>query len=277
MTPEGVTLEIDVEPEVSPVEVDVTQLERVVLNLVRNACQAMPHGGVLQLSVQQSADFVVLRVIDSGVGMDAETKRRMFEPFFTTRRDEGGTGLGLAMVHGIVEQSGGRLSIDSEPGRGTRVQVLLPTTQASPRAPRAESSPGRGRGELVLVCEDDAAVSQYIQAALEGNGYRVLVTDSADKASALFEGERRPNLLITDLTLPGASGLVLARASRLRWPGLPVLLCSGYAPSAIDQDLGELPFLAKPFRLSALLRAAREAIDSAVDDSLAEESAHADE
>ena len=262
MTPEGVMFELRADTELAPVEVDVSQLERVVLNLAHNACQAMPQGGVLRVSASDEPERVVLCVEDSGVGMDAETQSRVLEPFFTTRREQGGTGIGLAMVQGIVRQSGGELEIQSQPGIGTSVRVRLPKSDQVPRAPLQPTPAASGRGELVLLCEDDPAVQHFAQVALESNGFRVHCAKSADEAKDWLEREERPALLVTDLSLPGSSGLVLARAVQLRWPGLPVLLCSGYAPSAIGEELGELPFLAKPFRMADLLRAARDAIDA---------------
>jgi CheY-like chemotaxis protein len=266
---------------------DPAQLELVILNLAVNARDALPDGGGIALRVFELEEgapelgdgeappgpVVVLEVRDDGVGMDAATRARIFEPFFTTKPAGKGTGLGLATVHGIVSQSGGDIRVRSEPGRGSEFRVYLP--RWSGVAPEAvAAAPGRpSRGdETVLVVEDDAAIRALVLRTLADAGYRVAEAASANEAlaaaAALAGG---PDLLVTDVILPGLNGWELAEALGRRRPGVRVLFMSGYAAQHSGESLlpEDAPFLAKPFAPEDLLRKVREVLDERPQDAAA--------
>ncbi|MGD0485315.1 MAG: ATP-binding protein [Gemmatimonadales bacterium] len=215
--------------------------------------------------------YVELRVSDSGVGIDAETKRHLFEPFFTTREKGKGTGLGLATVYGIVKQSGGFIWVDSEPGRGATFTIDLPCVDeavqpAEPgRAVRGEAS----GTETILVVEDEPAVRSIARESLRVRGYTVLEAPDGDAALQLAagsEGARAIDLLLTDVVMPGLSGRVLAERLVAQRPGLRVLYMSGYTDDAIGLDgvlEPGLHYLQKPFAPDVLARKVREVLDGA--------------
>lgn len=263
-----------------PVMVDPTQLESALLNLAINARDAMPEGGLLTLrtaAVTIAADgaerqgglapgtYVEILVADTGSGMQPDVLARAFEPFFTTKGLGHGSGLGLSMVYGFVEQSGGRATIDSAPGRGTTVRLLLPRAQtdAEPQAATAVSSDRQqGAGELVLLVEDDPSVRQLAAGLLGGLGYRYVEAADGPSALALLAEMPGIDLLLSDVLLPGMNGFALARQARELRPELRTLFMSGYAESALAElDLaeGEIDLIRKPFRkaeLAARLRTA---------------------
>ncbi|WP_128080102.1 ATP-binding protein [Roseicella frigidaeris] len=243
------------------------QLDQLLLNLAANARDAMPGGGRLRIATRfhpagraglPPGDWLALEVSDTGIGIPAERLPRLFEPFFTTRAAAGGTGLGLATVQRIVAGLGGHVSVESRVGEGSRFRILLPPAppppQAAPGLPPA-ALPQAADG-LVLLVEDEAALRRLGTRLLERAGHAVLAAESGESALALLEGQRRPALLVSDLALPGMDGLALARGLRQRWPGLPVLLLSGYGASGVETRPDEdFPILAKPFEPAALLRA----------------------
>jgi PAS domain S-box-containing protein len=260
-------------PVLRAVRADPVEIERVIVNLAMNAHDAMPRGGHLSISLTdlegdgQSVPlgaWVVLEVRDDGMGMDAETVARAFEPFFTTKNG-GGSGLGLATVHGIVKQSGGQILVDSVLGRGTRFRVLLPAVEQAPtRAPMRGGRSARGHGETVLLVEDEAGVRDAAARILESEGYRVIAAESPDVALALDDDLLASvRLLLSDVVMPRQSGPDLARRLLARAPHLRVVLMSGH----VQDRLGELPpgfgFLAKPFDLETLCGKIRAALDGA--------------
>ncbi|RMH16026.1 MAG: PAS domain-containing hybrid sensor histidine kinase/response regulator [Acidobacteria bacterium] len=276
---EDVELVIELEPGSTTIEADLGQLEQVVLNLAINARDAMPRGGTLTLKTEGRelgpADlaydpdlvpgpYVRLTVRDTGVGMDAETRGRIFEPFFTTKKRGEGTGLGLAMVYGIVKQSGGGIAVTSSPGRGTTFHLDFPRAAARraapPPPPRPEVDVDAG-GATVLVVDDEAMVSSLVAECLESSGYRVLRAEDPQRALQLLR--RQPtavDLLLTDLVMPGMSGFELAEEMRRRQPGLKVLYMSGYTEGALfDNHRPPAPeqLLRKPFTPRKLIRKVR--------------------
>ena len=278
----NVEVRTDLDPAVRLVLVDSVQCQQMLLNLAINAGDAMPEGGTLTLATRsvtaESAqadppiapgDYTRLRVSDTGVGMDAQTLARAFEPFFTTKAMGRGTGLGLATVYGIVEQSQGAIRVRSAPGAGTTFDVFLPATQAAQRAaaPNARPKPERGAAAArVLVVEDDELVRNLAARLLTLDGYQILEAGSADQALALTErGEAAIDLLLTDVLMPGMSGVELAQKLRERFPGLPIVFMSGYATELLAKQ-GLRPdsggFVAKPFSTDALRTAVREALDA---------------
>jgi PAS domain S-box-containing protein len=274
---ERIRIQTRLDPALPSVLADPTQIHQVLMNLAINARDAMPDGGDLviatdsvHLAEEQTArvvgaragHFVALTVSDTGVGMDAETRRHIFEPFFTTKPRGSGTGLGLATVYGIVQQSGGWVEVESAPGQGTTFRILLPAV-AGTAAPDAEVSskvtPGH---ETVLLVEDQADVRLLTSTILESLGYAVLEADSGAKAleiSGQFQG--RIDLLLTDVIMPGMTGRGLAKRLRKLRPSIKVLLVSGYAEDDGLEGRGgesELDLLPKPFTPSALAAKVRE-------------------
>jgi two-component system, cell cycle sensor histidine kinase and response regulator CckA len=251
------------------VEADRTQLEQVLMNLALNAREAMPEGGQLRIVAANdvlrdaegpSARAVRLEVADSGRGMQPEVSAHAFEPFFTTKA-AGGIGLGLATVHGIVTKAGGRVHLDSVPGRGTTVTVWLPAVRRG--APQlTPSGAPRGRGETALVVEDADAVRVLTGRILYAAGYQVIPVENAVQALERLDAA---DVLVTDVVMPGMSGVELATAARERRPGLPVVFVSGYTGNETIAAIEDpaTAFLAKPFDGDDLLRAVRATLDGA--------------
>ena len=255
-----------------PTRIDRGQLEQVVVNLAVNARDAMPGGGTLTISTAAvpgpdgGSRFARLQVTDTGTGMTADVKAKVFEPFFTTKGPDKGTGLGLATVYGIVQQAGGRVGLDSTPGAGTTFRIDLPwsATAAVPQSgilPTPPGGPGIGRGRTVLLVEDEESVRKFARMALEGQGYTVTEATDGESALRVLQPDRPPDLLVTDLAMPGVGGRELAARVRADHPGTGVVFVSGYAPDA--DRLGGVPgavFLPKPFTPVDLVRAARRAL-----------------
>jgi two-component system cell cycle sensor histidine kinase/response regulator CckA len=274
--PESIEQHVSLDPELVPVEADPGQFERVLVNLVLNARDAMPQGG--RLTIETASEYVEdqrnvhgrpipagpyarLSVIDTGRGMPRRVLEQAFDPFFSTK-GESGAGLGLSSVYGIVTQSGGHLRVDSSPGTGTRFDVLLPAVSAredaqAPRALRPDPAPPPEGTRLVLV-EDDRGVLEIATRELEQRGYRVRPFSSPDEALAALRAEPDVDLIVTDVIMPGMSGPELVDAAREAGVTAPVLFVSGYAGD--HADLARAPgvgFLQKPFAAAELSRAAR--------------------
>lgn len=247
---------------------DRGQVEQVILNLALNARDAMPQGGKLAIETADidldrahveanpdatSGPHVMLGVSDTGCGMTDLVRSHLFEPFFTTKAPGKGTGLGLSTVYGIVRQSGGSISVASEPGKGTSFKIYFPRVDQPAESPcRSEPTPAAARGsETILVVDDTDPVRSLIRSVLVGEGYRVLEARDGKAAMALVESYgKRIHLLLTDLVMPGMSGQTLAADLKSRIPGLKVLYMSGYSQEAGatpgDSD-SQTPFLPKPF------------------------------
>ncbi len=262
-----------------PVAIDPGQLEQILVNLAINARDAMPDGGDLTIdatnvSVDElyaltrpglpTGDYTVIRVSDTGCGMDDETAQRVFEPFFTTKAPGAGTGLGLATVYGIVSQAGGRIQVYSEPGHGTTFSIMLPAVKATqPTTERDRATlEVQGGDETVLVVEDEDALRDVTARMLRSHGYRVLTAADGSEAIALAGGERI-DLLLTDVVMPGLLGREVAERVGALQPGVRVLYVSGYAEPVLGSqgtlDAGA-PLLEKPFSEPALLGKVREAL-----------------
>jgi PAS domain S-box-containing protein len=258
------------------VQADRSQLEQVLLNLSLNARDAMPDGGTLTISTARESGSsnppplgsaptaaVVLSVRDEGVGMDDDVAARAFEPFFSTKGSTGGSGLGLATVHGAVAKAGGAVQIDTSPGAGTALVVHLPAVAAS-AAPATVVDPDVGvdtRGARILLVEDQDVVRRITARMLEREGHAVLAARDADDALRAWRGAGGAvDLLVTDVVLGGRSGVTLAEELRIERPGLPVLLISGYPDTGGDGDEERLPLLQKPFTQAALLEAIEAAL-----------------
>jgi PAS domain S-box-containing protein len=251
---------------------DASQLETALLNLVINARDAMPDGGQIGILAREErvhaneapplkpGRYVRLSVIDRGQGMDKETLARAAQPFFTTKGVGKGTGLGLSMVHGMAEQSGGRLVLKSAPGQGTTAELWLPVSEMTPKeGRRAEEAAGDLEAPLparpltVLAVDDDDLVLNNTMAMLEDLGYRAIAARSGTQALDLLNASD-VDLVISDEVMPEMRGSELAALIRRRWPNLPFILTTGYAETLGESDV-PLPRLDKPFRQSDLARA----------------------
>jgi signal transduction histidine kinase len=264
----GEDIEVRIELEESParVRVDVGQIEQVIVNLATNARDAMPRGGLLRIRVeaQRDANQVLLTVSDTGRGMDAETRRRALEPFFTTKEAGRGTGLGLSTTYAIVEQFGGRLALESAPGAGTTVSIYLPV--ASDEATRTElrvaATAPDGGNETVLVVEDEEVVRRLAIRVLGQRGYTTLVARDGLEAQRIASDHAGPiHLLLSDVVMPGMSGGETARLLRAARPELKVLFMSGYVDRSRDLLEPAAEILEKPFTGALLAAAVRRALD----------------
>jgi signal transduction histidine kinase/ActR/RegA family two-component response regulator len=280
---EDITLTTDLAPGLPRIKADPSQIEQVVVNLAVNARDAMPQGGRLSITTGTTrggepddspfphgkpGPFVHLAVSDTGCGMTPEVAARIFEPFFTTKAPGRGSGLGLATVYGIVEQSGGFIRVASKVGCGTTFDIFLPavTTEAPALSLQEPVHPAPGRSETVLLVEDDAKVRQLARMALDLQGYTVREAESGLDALRWVEQHGEPiDLLVTDVVMPAMSGWQLAEQLRSTRPELKVLFMSGYtderaARHGIPEAMGAL--LEKPFTLRALARKVRQLLDS---------------
>jgi PAS domain S-box-containing protein len=269
---ENIEFCIDLQPDAGLIKIDMLQLEQILINLVVNARDAMPRGGRLTIRTSgarvDGKDCVVLTVADSGVGMDEDTQRHLFEPFFTTKGIGKGTGLGLSTVYGIVKQSGGNISVSSEPGRGSTFTIQLPKIESL--APDLAQKPVGvevpGGSETVLVVEDDPAVRRLAAMALGRSGYRVLEAGSPREADQVALAFLEPiHLLVSDVVMPESEGAPLIERLKVARPALRVLYMSGYADETVAKHgilLAKVPFLQKPFTRPGLARKVREVLDA---------------
>lgn len=280
---EDVTLVPDLTPNISFVRADPTQLEQVLMNLAVNARDAMPRGGRLTIATRnvETADkallaegmspgsYVLLEVSDTGIGMDAKTRARIFEPFFTTKDPGKGTGLGLSTVYGIVRQSGGFITLESERDKGTSFKLYFPQAEESSRkhGPNSGEHPEvRGGHETLLLVEDEAAVRTPLKRALERLGYRVLAAANGIEALSIARTAESPiHMLVSDVVMPGMGGRELADSLRALDPSLPVLFMSGHSDDAVASH-GSLAmgaaFMAKPFAIRSMVQRIREVLDA---------------
>jgi PAS domain S-box-containing protein len=279
---EDIDITVSLAENLALVEADPGQIEQVVMNLAVNARDAMPTGGALTIETSnvlldkayadqhiavKPGRFVLLSISDTGCGMDAETREHVFEPFFTTKEKGKGTGLGLAMVYGIVKQSGGSIWVYSEPGYGTTFKVYLPSRIGSESGFRVRPElPAMKGSETVLVVEDEEAVGKLTARILRKAGYRVILATSGGDAIMLFEKHGSAiDLLLSDVVMPQTSGRELAERLLQMNPRLKVLYMSGYTDSAIVHhgvlDAGT-SFISKPFSTADLTTKVREVLDA---------------
>jgi two-component system cell cycle sensor histidine kinase/response regulator CckA len=281
----GEQITLVVEPASTPnlVHADPNMLTQVLLNLGINARDAMPGGGslVIQTRMERApevstrataatpkSDYVCLTVRDSGQGIAPADLPHIFEPFFTTKQTGKGTGLGLATVYGIVKQHQGWITVDSELGKGSTFRVYLPAVQGhAPEQPAVINTPRRGRGELVLLVEDEVGVRNVMQTVLQAHGYRLLVAADGNEALRCWaERAADIDLLVSDVVMPhGFGGCELAKKLQTERPELKVILCSGYSAANITQAMKAIDhsmFLPKPYRPDQLLELVRRLLDS---------------
>ena len=282
-----VQLETRLDPKLATVRADQGQMEQVLMNLVLNARDALPSGGRVTVETRNQwieagsapeqtglapGAYAVVSVSDTGVGMDAAVRAQLFEPFFTTKEKGKGTGLGLSTAYGIVKQSGGGITVQSEPGRGSRFEVYLPTAKVTDLPAQRAAEPGpqdaapAGGNETILLVEDDATLRDLTQRVLEERGYRVLTAPSGIDALAMVERIREPiHLLLTDVVMPRMSGAALAEGVRDRHPATRVVFMSGYTDEAAVRQAaagGGIRFIQKPYKPEGLLSTIRAALDA---------------
>ncbi|MBN9588250.1 MAG: response regulator [Alphaproteobacteria bacterium] len=282
---EGIALEVERDADLWPVHADEAQLSNAIINLVVNARDAMPGGGTVTIAtanetvphssalgtaIMPAGDYVCIAVTDTGTGMSKETQSKIFDPFFTTKPVGQGTGLGLATVYGIVKQTGGFITVDSELGQGATFRIYLPRFRGEAPAP-VEVMPAAPRDvtgqDTILLVEDEEAVRSFAARALRMRGYHVLEAGGGEEA---LEIVRDPavhiDLVITDVVMPNMDGPTLVRHVQELKPGLAVIFMSGYAEEAFrksDQSSEDIHFLPKPFGLKQLAAKVKEVLSGA--------------
>jgi PAS domain S-box-containing protein len=279
--PKSIQLRVDIPDEVWEVLGDPTQIHQILLNLCVNARDAMPQGGILSLSARNlrldkaaqgdntehpSGPYVALEVADTGTGMSTEVLAKIFTPFFTTKPVGQGTGLGLSTVRDIARNHGGFVQVRSQSGQGSRFTVYFPAPEGQTAEVAAADSPPvpLGRGELVLVADDEQSILKLAKHILETHGYRVLAANDGREALAIF-ARHRPAIraVIIDLMMPNLDGPTAIRALRSHDPGLPILAVSGTSPNdnpLLGNKCGDISFLLKPFTVQSLLEAINAAL-----------------
>jgi PAS domain S-box-containing protein len=277
----AIQITTNVWPDLTPVLADATQVEQILVNLVINARDAMPDGGTITIELRnaeldrigvaahpglQAGDYVEMAIRDTGSGMDADTVSRIFEPFFTTKEGSKGTGLGLATVYGIVQQSSGAIEVQSRVGHGTAFYIYLPrATDLGKPAPIASVKSLTGT-ETVLLVEDDDRVRALVANMLRKNGYTVLLASAGDQALEIAARHRgRIDLLLTDVVMPGLSGRILSERLTSARPDTRVLYMSGYSDDAILRHgvkKAAAHFIQKPFSIDALAHKVRETLSA---------------
>jgi len=278
---ENIEIALNLSSEVSSIIADPAQLEAAITNLATNARDAMPSGGHLaiatancglgadraaQLAEVVPGEYVMIEVRDTGSGMTRKVMNRIFEPFYTTKERDKGTGLGLSMVFGFIKQSGGHITVSSEPGVGTTFRIFLP--RATEGAVMTQDDKKEqlicGGGETILAVEDNDGLRRVIVRQLNSLGYRVLEAKQADEALQVMELESI-DVLLTDIVMPGGKdGVELARQAKQRWPAIAIVFSSGFSQAKPDGNAISLPpdtsLLSKPYRKENLARAIREVL-----------------
>ncbi|MEA1015406.1 PAS domain S-box protein [Sphingosinicella sp. LY1275] len=261
-----IEVRLDLAPSLWLTEADSAQLETALLNAAFNARDAMPDGGTLTLSTRNvpgDPDRICVSIADTGEGMPPEVAQRAFEPFFTTKPVGKGTGLGLSQIHGFAAQTGGEATIESEAAQGTTINLFLPRTdKIAAAAPEAIESDRTRTGLTVLLVEDNAHVREFAEHLLADLHYRVISADCAEAALEMLEREPA-DIVFTDVVMPGASGIDLARAINEKHPALPVLLASGYSDEIFGGAAAEFPILQKPYGVESLGAALARALEQA--------------
>jgi signal transduction histidine kinase/CheY-like chemotaxis protein len=282
---EGITLKVEKDADIWPVHADEAQLGNAIINLVVNARDAMPQGGTVTIktsnesisaasalgtAIMPAGDYVVIEVADTGIGMSKEIQSKIFDPFFTTKPVGQGTGLGLATVYGIVKQTGGFITVDSEVGAGTAFKIYLPRQRVDANAVAEIAAPAPPRDvtgqDTILLVEDEEAVRSFAARALRMRGYNVLEASGGEEALEIVKsGQAEIHLLITDVVMPNMDGPTMVRHVKELKPDLAVIFMSGYAEEAFrrsDQSSEDIHFLPKPFGLKQLAAKVKDVLSS---------------
>ena len=277
-------IELAFEPGVNlpNIMVDPNQLDRILLNLITNSVDAITDGGRITISTRTVSasempdllpelsceDYVCLTVADTGKGIDSTTREHVFEPFFTTKERGRGTGLGLPVVYGLMQAHRGYVNVKSEIGKGTSISLFFPVPkQIAPSAPPVahQSDPSLSGTETILVVEDEADVSFFLETILQSHGYRVLCAADAEQATNLFKEHRNKiQLVFSDIGLPRVDGITLCEKLRTMVPKLPLILASGYPTKEFKErinQLGPQAFLSKPYNTNDILQTVRKALN----------------
>jgi two-component system cell cycle sensor histidine kinase/response regulator CckA len=280
---EGINLNVERGPDLWTVHADEAQLGNAIINLVVNARDAMPGGGTVTIrtanetvtqssalgtAVMPAGDYVRIEVTDTGIGMSKEIQSKIFDPFFTTKPVGQGTGLGLATVYGIVKQSGGFITVDSEVGKGTSFQIYLPRRKVEAGEAHVDAAPAVARDvtgqDTILLVEDEEAVRSFAARALRMRGYHVLEAGGGEEALEIVKaGDAKIDLIITDVVMPNMDGPTMVRHVKVLKPDLAVIFMSGYAEEAFrrnDQNSEDIHFLPKPFGLKQLAAKVKEVL-----------------
>ena len=282
---EGIALNVERDPELWTVHADEAQLSNAIINLVVNARDAMPSGGAVAIktvnetvghatalgtAIMPPGEYVRIEVSDTGTGMSQEIQSKIFDPFFTTKPVGQGTGLGLATVYGIVKQTGGFITVDSEVGKGTSFNIYLPRLRIDAVAAPAEAAPAAARDvtgqDTILLVEDEEAVRSFAARALRMRGYNVLEAGGGEEALEIVRSDQQTiHLVITDVVMPSMDGPTMVRHVKQLKPDLRVIFMSGYAEEAFrrnDQSSEDIHFLPKPFGLKQLAAKVKEVLSA---------------
>ena len=276
-----IRVEVRAAPDIGDVLADRHQIEQVLLNLAINGCDAMGDRGTLSIAADaieltaaaaerhrlRPGRYVRIAVSDTGTGIDEATRRSLFEPFFTTKEVGRGTGLGLAVAHGIVTQHGGEIEVDTELGKGSTFTVFLPCVPGAsqPIVVAAAQPEVASARETVLIVEDEPAVRRAVQRNLERLGFRVLIANDGEDALRMVESLAGIDLLLSDVVMPGIDGPELACRLRAKWPDLPVLFVTGYSADRLARSGAVGPHdrvLEKPYRLAELTQTIRQMLEA---------------
>jgi PAS domain S-box-containing protein len=269
-----VDLQLELDDELGAVKLDPVQFEQAMINLAANARDAMPDGGRLTICTENTrveegredataGPYTKITIADTGVGMTEETAEQIFEPFFSTKPEGTSSGMALASAYGFVKQSGGWIDVKSQPGQGTEFEMYLPQLEERDLAREAgeQREPMAANDRTILVVEDSEAVREIVTRVLGESGYRVLQAPNARKALPILEEDGEEiDLLVTDVIMPGMTGVELAHEAKRRWPDLPILYISGYVGERLSQqglDTDRHNLLQKPFEAGDLTRAVK--------------------
>ena len=267
MVGEDIEIETSLDPELEPVCIDPGHLVQILMNLAVNARDAMSDGGKLTVTTRQLPDHQIkLSVSDTGCGMTPAVMARVFEPFFTTKGPTKGTGLGLSVVHGIVEQAGGRLQLRSDVGVGTTFEIFLPSSEEALAVRNAAVVEPKRGAETIMFVDDDIYVRTTAARALRAKGYTVLEADDGDSALAVLHAcGDQVALIVTDIVMPGMDGAQLAEQARRAYPGIRILYSTGYTDDAVAKHgirRDRVAMIEKPFATHALAGRVREVLDA---------------
>lgn len=280
IVPQDFAFEMKLDPDLKSAVIDAAQLESALLNIVNNSRRAMPNGGGITIRTANAViakpsgqavdlpagNYVQISVLDAGEGMSDEVLEKAFEPFFTTRGFGEGSGLGLSMVHGFANQSGGKVWIESEVNEGTAVELLLPASDnpvEHTRHEEKERTPPSGSGEKILVVEDDPDIREYVSTVLSGLGYTVVTAEDGPSALGLLPEIGPIDLLFCDIVMPGGmNGRQVAASVREHQPGVRVLFTSGYTDLEPGGDTEDAELLSKPYTRQELAERIHSKINS---------------
>lgn len=258
----NIRIDFDLTSGSTSIKADETQIEQVHLNLAINARDAMPEGGVLKFTTEHRNGEVVVRVSDTGTGIDRAVLPKIFDPFFTTKEKSKGIGLGLSVVYGIVKQAGGVVDVESELGKGTEFSMKFPCSEDAAIRAAASEGPMTGGTERILVVDDETEMLELLQNTLRGLGYTVVRAQNGLEAIEAISNE--VELVILDMVMPVMDGLTALRAIRQKVPDMKILISSGFTSSEkmpVLERIGVEGFVQKPFELGKLASTVRDVLD----------------